>query len=331
MRRGHRGLKLLTLALAAFAAGVYLNNAAWLAPKATGASVILAHRGVGQTFTREGLSRDTCTASRIDPPRHDLIENTLPSMQAAFDAGADVVEFDVHPTTDGHFVVFHDWTLDCRTNGSGVTREHALPELQALDAGYGYTADGGATHPLRGKGVGLIPSLDEVLRRFPDRRFLINVKSNDPEEGRLLAAVLAELPASRRSLLMAYGGGPPIAALKQRFPDLPIASRATLKSCLIGYIALGWSGHVPSACHGNLLLVPVNVAPWLWGWPDRFLDRMRRASAQVFVLGPYDGEFSTGIDTVDELARLPDGFAGGVWTNRVETVAPLLRARAVKP
>jgi len=54
-------------------------------------------------------------------------------MQAAFAAGADIVEFDIHPTTDGHFAVFHDWTLDWRTDGRGVTRERTLAELKALD------------------------------------------------------------------------------------------------------------------------------------------------------------------------------------------------------
>jgi glycerophosphoryl diester phosphodiesterase len=70
-------------------------------------------------------------------------------MRAAFNAGADVVEIDVHPTNDGHFAVIHDWTLDCRTNGRGVTRKHSLAELKTLDAGYGYTADGGKTFPFR--------------------------------------------------------------------------------------------------------------------------------------------------------------------------------------
>ena len=109
------------------------------------------------------------------------LENTIASIEAAFAAGADIVEFDVHPTTDGHFAVFHDWTVDCRTEGHGVTREHTLAELKALDIGYGYTADGGKTFPFRGKGVGLMPSLDEVLAAFPMRRLLINVKSNDPD------------------------------------------------------------------------------------------------------------------------------------------------------
>ena len=49
--------------------------------------------------------------------------------------------------------------------------------------------------PFRGKGIGLMPTLDEVLAAFPDQRFLINIKSDDPDEGRRLAARLAPLPA----------------------------------------------------------------------------------------------------------------------------------------
>ena len=159
------------------------------------------------------LRRDTCTATRIHPPEHAFLENTLPSMRAAFDAGADIVEFDIHPTTDGHFAVFHDWTVDCRTEGHGITREHTLAQLKALDVGYGYTADGGKTYPFRGRGVGMMPSLDEVLDAFLDRRFLINIKSNDPDEGVALAKRLRRLPAERRARLMVYGGDAPIAVI----------------------------------------------------------------------------------------------------------------------
>src|SRR5690606_32829727 len=123
--------------------------------------------------------------------------NTLPSMAAAFAAGADVVELDVHPTTDGRLAVMHDWTLDCRTEGAGETRSHDLAYLKTLDVGYGYTADGGMTFPLRGKGVGMMPELEEVLAAFPDRRFLINYKSNEEREGDMLAAVLAARPEWR--------------------------------------------------------------------------------------------------------------------------------------
>ena len=167
--------KVLLLALAVLiplAGFIYFNNRPRSTSPRGGSPVLLAHRGLAQTFTREDLDAETCTATRIRPPEHPYLENTLPSMEAAFAAGADVVEFDVHPTTDGKFAVFHDWTLDCRTEGKGVTREHTLAELKALDIGYGYTADGGKTFPFRGKGVGLMPDRStRCSRRFPAGAF----------------------------------------------------------------------------------------------------------------------------------------------------------------
>ena len=76
----------------------------------------------------------------------------------------------------------HDWTVDCRTQGSGDTRSHDMAYLKTLDIGYGYTADGGATFPFRGKGVGQMPELKEVLTALPQGRFLVNYKSNEERE-----------------------------------------------------------------------------------------------------------------------------------------------------
>ena len=77
-----------------------------------------------------------------------------------------------------------------------------------------------------------------------------------------------------------------------------------------------------------LVLVPLNVAPWLWGWPDRFLARMDSVNSPVFVLGPYfGGDFSTGIDTRAEIARLPEHYSGGILTNELEMVRRELELR----
>jgi glycerophosphoryl diester phosphodiesterase len=292
-----------------------------------GQLTLVAHRGVAQTFHREGLTNETCTAERIYPPEHPYLENTIASMKAAFDAGADVVEFDVHPTTDGAFAVIHDWTVDCRTNGKGVTREHSLAELKALDIGYGYTADGGKTFPFRGKGVGLMPSLDEVLATFPDKRFLINVKSNDPREGELLADRLLQLPPAQLALLMSYGGDRPMETLRKRIPGMRTTSRKSVIACGTRYLALGWSGYVPEACQNSIMMVPVNLGFIVWGWPNRFLERMNAAGTEVFVTGPYaSGDPGTsGVDTPEDVERLPSDFGGGVWTNRIERVGPLFK------
>jgi glycerophosphoryl diester phosphodiesterase len=317
------------LALAAvFGSGVFLANTNLLAPAMQGRPTLLAHRGVHQTFASEGLENDTCTASRIRPPEHDFIENSIPSMTAAFAAGADIVEFDVHPTTDGQFAVFHDWSVDCRTNGKGVTREKTLAELKALDIGYGYTADGGQTFPLRGKGAGLLPSLDDVLAAFPGKRFLIHIKSRDGDEGRKLAARLAALPAEARARLTIYGHDTPLAALRGVLPDIRVASRGALVQCLSRYLGLGWSSYVPAACRNTLVLLPMNYAGLMWGWPGRFLARMRENGSEVLLLGAYEGgDFTTGIDTATEVARLPDDYSGGIWTTRIQAIAPLIGAR----
>ena len=324
MRRFFRAALVVLLLFAAFC---FFNNTNLFSPGMPERPPLLAHRGLAQTFDVAGVENDTCTANRIHLPEHPYLENTLASMEAAFRAGANIVELDIHPTTDGQFAVFHDWTVDCRTESKGVTREHTLADLKKLDVGYGYTADGGKTFPFRHKGVGLMPSLDEVLDAFPDHRFLIHVKSNDPNEGFALATRLDRLPPERRARLVVYGGDLPVSAVRNRLPDVRTMSSKTLRECLTRYFALGWSGYVSPACEHSIVLVPVNYAPWLWGWPGVFEDRMHGVSTWVFVVGPYGGgEFSRGIDSVDELRALPAGFTGGIWTNRIDLIGPAVRS-----
>jgi glycerophosphoryl diester phosphodiesterase len=329
MKRFVRIVRNVLIALLLFAGFCYLNNSSWLYGSEPGRPPLLAHRGLAQTYSPAGVGRDTCTANRIHPPEHEYLENTLTSMRAAIAAGADMVELDIHPTTDGQFAIFHDWTLECRTEGKGVTREHTLAQLKALDIGYGYTADGGKSFPFRGKGAGLMPSLDEVLAAFPDKRLLINIKSNDPAEGEKLVARLIQLPASAQKLLAVYGGHRPVSVVRARMPHIMTMSPQMLKDCLVTYLAIGWSGYVPASCASTLLVIPRNYAPLLWGWPDRFADRMQRVSSEVFVLGNLTGgEANSGIDTAEDFARVPHRKKIGIWTNRVDRLAPL--AAAVK-
>jgi glycerophosphoryl diester phosphodiesterase len=321
-----RFFRLALVAVLAFAALCFVLNTNLFSSHPPGRPTLLAHRGLAQTFDVAGVQADTCTANRIHPPEHPYLENTLASMAAAFAAGADMVEFDIHPTTDGEFAVFHDWTVDCRTDGKGVTREHTLADLKKLDVGYGYTADGGKTFPFRGKGVGLMPSLDEVLAAFPRKGLLIHIKSNDPVEGEKVAARLRRLAPEERQSLAVYGGRLPVAVVRERLPDVMTMSARAEMRCLGTYLAIGWSGTVPRSCANMLILLPRNYAPWLWGWPDRFIARMRGVSSAVFVLGPRGAdEFASGIDTAEEFGKVPRRENLGIWTNRVDRIAPLAR------
>jgi glycerophosphoryl diester phosphodiesterase len=328
VRRFVRIARLLALLAVALAVVAFVLNTNLLAPRPSAEPLIIAHRGLGQTFHREGITGQTCTAARIFPPEHPYLENTIAGFAAAFATGADMVEFDVHPTTDGHFVVFHDWTLDCRTDGHGITRDHSLAELKALDIGYGYTADGGRTLPFRGKGVGLMPTLDEVRDAFPGRRFLINIKSDDPNEGRRLAARLAALSAAQRALIWVYGGGKAIDAFAAALPEVTVLGTDGAKQCLIRYALIGWLGIVPAACRNTLFMVPISYTRFAWGFPNRLTARLAADGTAVVLLGTYDGSgFSSGIDAVAELDAVPSRFDGLIWTNRVDRIGPALAAR----
>jgi glycerophosphoryl diester phosphodiesterase len=290
---------------------------------------LIAHRGQHQPFDSEGVGRDTCTASRILKPTHSLLENTIPSMQAAFQAGADVVELDIHLTPDNHFAVFHDWTLDCRTNAEGVTEETPMDLLKTLDIGHGYTADGGQTFPFRGTGVGMMPTLTEVFDAIPAGRFLINFKSRRSEEGEALARMLRDNSSFREATVAVYGGGEPTEAAKAGVKDLRGFSASGMKTCLMNYLLLGWSGHVPQECQGTLVMVPANYALLLWGWPERFYQRMQSVGSEVIILGPFAASDvgSSGVDTPADWDLVPDHFPGYVWTNRIEDAAAHLRRR----
>ena len=53
---------------------------------------------------------------------------------------------------------------------------------------------------------------------------------------------------------------------------------------------------------------------------------MRRVSTEVFVVGAYDGrDFSSGIDSADDLKLLSAWPRAGIWTNRIDRIAPLVR------
>jgi glycerophosphoryl diester phosphodiesterase len=315
-------------ALAACAGGVFLFNASFFA-NPRGELTLLAHRGVHQRFRAEGLTNDTCTAERIYPPSHAFLENTLPSMRAAFDLGADMVEIDVHPTTDHDFAVFHDWTLDCRTDGHGVTREHSMGELRSLDVGFGYTADTGETFPFRGQGFGMMPSLREVLAAFPDQRFMINFKSRDAVEGEAMSAYLGETAGARPERLLFYGADPAF-RLRELHPDWRIVTERTMKDCAASYMLRGWYGAMPEACRNTALFVPANYAAFAWGWPNRLLARMHDAGSEVYLAGPVPfgrRPVFTGIDDAEALARVPAHWRGGVSTDAIEAIAPLARQR----
>ena len=110
-------------------------------------------------------------------------ENTLLAFGNAAALGYRYIETDLQLTSDGHFVCFHDPTLERTTNGNGNLNDHTLAELKRLDAGHNFVENGSYT--FRGAGA-RIPTLEEALALDAELHYNLEIKSEDPAVGRML-------------------------------------------------------------------------------------------------------------------------------------------------
>jgi glycerophosphoryl diester phosphodiesterase len=99
------------------------------------------------------------------------------------------------------------------------------------------------------------------------------------------------ISSDRQKQIMVYGGDRPVSIIRDRLPLVQTLSIHRLKQCLVQYAALGWIGYIPANCKRSMLMIPINYAPWLWGWPNRFLQRMMAANTDIFLLGDYAKDF----------------------------------------
>ncbi|MDH5232169.1 MAG: glycerophosphodiester phosphodiesterase family protein [Gammaproteobacteria bacterium] len=313
---------------------------------------LIAHRGVYQTFSRENLDNQTCTATRINPPSHGYIENTVGSIEKAFALGATMVEIDIHPTREAHgqphLVVFHDWTLNCRTNASCeqgcqcndnnqcVTHDQRLKYLKELDIGYGYTSDQGNSYPFRGKFIGQMPQFNDVvdlLYRWPKKQLLVNQKDNRVQTVRLFLDIMKNYPLQIKQRVHFPHNLPADHGMSELHNYTKnINTMSAVKTCLKKYILLGWGGIFPQACEKISIFIPlqetmqrflgdwasdIKVIDFIWGWPNDFIKKANQHQSRIYV---------TQVDTKeswDEIHGLP---IHGIMTDRIEVIAPLMQS-----
>ena len=311
-------IALVVVALAC--GGLTLLNASWLAPKPSGALALIAHRGIIHP-TDEGAG--DCPARHVRELASNHIENTLNAMHSAVSYGARGFAVDVQASGDGHAVIFRDANLECRTNGTGRVTERPLAYLRSLDVGHGYSADGGRTFPLRGRGIGGMPTAAEVLRAYPRSPLIFELADARSAEALVAAFREAGVPIGDP-----HGfAGPPEARARLRTHTSagwlidPQASEA----CLSAYRKTGWLGIVPEACRGATLLLPRSGGWTLWGWPYRFLARMKGAGARFLIGGDGNGERLAGLDQAEQLGEVPHDYRGMLLVEDMYFVGRALR------
>lgn len=113
----------------------------------------------------------------------DAVENTLSSLRAAREIGADFVEMDVMETADGKFVVMHDANLSRLADLDAAVADLTLEELTALTV---HDAAGNSDR---------VPSLEEyaTVAHEIGQPLLIEIKLHGAEGPDLVPRLVAEL------------------------------------------------------------------------------------------------------------------------------------------
>jgi glycerophosphoryl diester phosphodiesterase len=166
-------------------------------------------------------------------------ENMLPTFDAGMKAGADGLELDVHLSADARVVVHHDKTLERTTRGAGPIAAKTAAELSELG----------------------VPTLSEVLRRYPDARLIVEMKEDSAALGEAVAREAAAADAVHRVCAAGFGAAA-VLAVRHMLPEMATSANQEevrralhrtwmcwpLKSC-------AWQGYQVPECAGWLRVV----------------------------------------------------------------------------
>ena len=136
-------------------------------------------------------------------------ENTMAAFEAAVALGADLIECDVHLTSDGHMVVMHDADVKRTTDGEGLLSEMTLDEVRALDAGSWKSEE------FAGEKV---PLLDEVLANIAPR-CLVNIEIKQHGIAEQVARLIVDAGAVRTTSIVSFDVGD-LEDAKRAVPEL---------------------------------------------------------------------------------------------------------------
>lgn len=234
-------------------------------------------------------------------------ENTLVAFDFGVALGCDGLELDVHLAADGVPVVLHDVTLDRTTDAKGPVGSLTSRQLASVDAAARFAVNG--AYPFRGLGHA-VPTLREVLRRFPAMPIIIELKGHDP---RLADATLDEVAGADALPRVCVGGVS--RALLQRMrrarPDVVTsAAREETRWALYG----SWFGFAPRGSYRAFQVPEVKQGHRVVS--RRFIRAAHRAGlpVQVWV-----------VDDTADMERLLAWGVDAVITDRPDLAVPLVR------
>jgi glycerophosphoryl diester phosphodiesterase len=231
-------------------------------------------------------------------PDIEGLENTLAAFAHAVELGYTYLETDVHVTSDGVLLAFHDTVLDRVTDRTGQISDTTYAEVQQALIG----------------GRERVPTLAQLFDAFPHARFNIDLKSAGAVEA--LAAFVEERDAWDRLLVGSFSARR-MAAFRRRTRGRVATSAHPLEVAAFvlspsARLARWLTGGRPVALQvphrqGRLLVASAGL-----------VRRARAAGVQVHVWT---------VDDPIEMNTLLDRGVDGIMTDRTDILRDVLRAR----
>jgi glycerophosphoryl diester phosphodiesterase len=256
-------------------------------------------------------------------------ENILQSFDECVALGAKILELDVQVTKDGQVVVFHPGDLSAITDGKGKVSDFSYEELQKLDAAYKFEKDG--IFPARGKGH-KIPLFEQILEKFPNTKFMVDLKSLPAEPLIEAIAIIANKHKAWDRLVFYSTEDNHLAVLKKKYSNAQMfESRKNTAEELLNAtgssklfqtnqpIWLGFELERQGVFKEKLALgdaeYPVNLVVWTEQGIKRIRQKLPEAKFIMF-----------GINTVEDYKKAAKLGAFAVYTD-----TPALLLRTEKP
>lgn len=224
----------------------------------------------------------------------DWPENTMPAFEGAVALDYRYVETDVHVTSDGVLVAFHDESLDRVTDRAGLIRELPWSEVAAA----------------RVDGREPIPLLEDILGTWPDLRVNIDPK-HDSSVGPLVDAI-RRTGALERVCIGSFSDRR-LARVRTELGPRLCTSLGPKGIAKLKAASFGAPGSLPAPC----AQVPVRSGR-VTVTDARFVRGAHRLGMQVHVWT---------IDDPAEMRRLLDLGVDGIMTDRPALLREVLEER----
>jgi glycerophosphoryl diester phosphodiesterase len=218
-------------------------------------------------------------------------EHSFEAFQLALAQGAHVLELDLRLTRDAALLVAHDRSLRRTVGREGAWSELTVAELAGL---------AGSRMPL---------GLEQVLARFPEAHFNLELKDDTLEGPRALAKVLARHDASARVLVASRHAR--VLEELRIVTNGGVATSASSDEALDYYV----SYVMGRACTGRYSALQLPALGWLGITSSRFIERAHERGLAV--------HYWT-IDDDERMAELLARGADGIMTNRPDRLARVL-------